>query len=454
VFGLVDIDTGELVHFEDRDAVAFPVEQGEFRSEHLGRARGDVRPIEIGQPDGPSFEVDGHELRWQKWRLRVGFTTREGLVLHRVGYEDGGRVRPILHRASYAEMTVPYADPDRFYQAPLDIGEFNIGTMTNSLELGCDCVGEIRYFDAAYIDPGGSPVIIPNAICLHEEDDGILWKHTDFRTGNVEVRRGRRLVISSFATVGNYDYGFFWYLHQDGRIASEVKATGIVATQARADGDRPGYGTLVAPGLAAMNHQHAFCVRLDTDVDGPGNTVLEVDAEPVDSPMGNAWRSVKRPLRRELEARRDVDPSRARRWLIMNPGRKNAVGDPVAYQLVPGENTLPFSQPGSSQRRRAGFADHHLWVTPHAPDERYPAGEYPYQSAGRDGLPRWTQGDRPLEDTDVVVWYTMNHHHVPRPEDWPVMPVARIGFELRPVGFFDRNPALDVPPPASHCEAP
>jgi primary-amine oxidase len=170
--------------------------------------------------------------------------------------------------------------------------------------------------------------------------------------------------------------------------------------------------------------------------------------------MGNAWRSVKRPLRRELEARRDMDPSRARRWLIVNPGRKNAVGDPVAYQLVPGENTLPFSQPGCSQRRRAGFADHHVWVTPYAPDERYPAGEYPYQSAGGDGLPRWTEGDRPLEDTDVVVWYTMNHHHVPRPEDWPVMPVARIGFELRPVGFFDRNPALDVPPPAPHCEAP
>ena len=451
VFGLVDVHSGELVHFEDRDPVPLPEGDGEFRADHV-TLRDDVRPIHISQPEGPSFTVDGHEVRWQGWSLRVGFSTREGLVLHEVAYDDHGETRRVLDRASYAEMVVPYAHPDRYYQTPLDIGEFNIGTMTNPLTLGCDCLGVIHYFDVAFCDADGGPVVVPNAICLHEEDDGMLWKHSDFRTGHVEQRRGRRLVLSSIVTVGNYDYGFYWYLHQDGTIASEVKATGIVATQAMADGERSPYGRLVAPNLNAINHQHVFCARLDVALDGGPNEVREVQTEAVpegpENPHGNAWVTVGRTLETELEARRLVDPLSARTWVVVNPERTNAVGEPVGYKLVPGENTRPFGASGSSARRRAGFMNHHLWVTPYDPAERYPAGEYPYQHPGGDGLPAWVQADRSVAGTDVVVWYTMNHHHVPRPEDWPVMPVARIGFHLKPQGFFDRNPALDVPPTA------
>lgn len=455
IFGVVDVVTKEFVHFEDRDPVPLPREEGEFRAAQQPSIRDDLRPIEITQPDGASFAVDGHEIRWQRWRVRIGFNTREGLVLHCVGYEDTEGLRPILHRASFAEMVVPYADPDRSYQSPLDIGEFNLGAMTNSLMLGCDCLGLIQYFDVAYVASDGSAVHVANGICLHEEDAGMLWKHTDFRTGHVEVRRSRRLVISSVVTVGNYDYGFFWYLQQDGTIAAEVKATGIVATKAFAEGEQPAYGTLVAPRLGATNHQHIFCARLDFDIDGRENTVLEVESvsEPQgsDNPYGNAWRTVERPLRRESEARRDVDPARARTWLVTNPARRNHVGRAVAYRLVPGENTVPFCGPDSFQRARASFIDHHVWVTPYSAIERYPAGDYPNQHKGGSGLSEWTAQDRAIDNTDLVVWYTMNHHHVPRPEDWPVMPVVRIGFELRPVGFFDRNPALDVPPPAHAC---
>ncbi|MHB2000762.1 MAG: primary-amine oxidase [Solirubrobacteraceae bacterium] len=462
VFGLVDVETGELVHFEDRGPMPFPPGDGEFRAERLASLRQDVREIRITQPEGPSFEVHGNEVSWQKWRLRVGFNSREGLVLHDVRYEDGGVLRPILRRASYAEMVVPYADPDRFYMSPLDIGEFNVGTLTNSLTLGCDCLGTIHYFDAAYVSPDGEPVSIENAVCLHEEDDGMLWKHTDFRTGDVQVRRARRLVVSSVVTVGNYDYGFFWYLHQDGTIASEVKATGIVATQTLADGERPAYGTAIAPNLGGIYHQHVFCVRLDVEVDGPRNTVFEVNTEPVplgpENPYGNAWKPVRRVLASEREAMRDVAPQSARSWVIANQSSENAVGEPTAYRLLPGENTVAFSQPGSAVRRRAPFVEHHLWVTRYDAAERYPAGEHPYQHAGGDGLARWVQADRPLEDEPLVVWYAMHHHHVPRPEDWPVMPVAKIGFELRPWGFFEANPALDVPPSQPHgggsCHAP
>ena len=356
IFGLVDIHTGDLVHFEDREPVALPTEDGEFRAARIA-LRDDLRPIHISQPDGPSFTVDGHEVRWQKWRVRVGFDQREGLVLHDLGYEDDGELRPILRRASYAEMVVPYADPDRFYQTPLDIGEFNAGTMTNSLTLGCDCLGVIHYFDGAWANADGEPVVVPNAICLHEEDYGVLWKHTDFRTGDVEVRRARRLVISSIITVGNYDYGFYWYLYQDGIIGSEVKATGIVATQAMADGETSRYGKLVAPNLNAMHHQHIFCVRLDPHLDGGGNSVVEVqtEADPVgpDNPHGNAWRTVARTLRTETEARRRIDLSTARSWYIQNPDAATASASPSPTSSSPARTrsrSPPPTRPCSSAR--------------------------------------------------------------------------------------------------------
>jgi primary-amine oxidase len=199
-----------------------------------------------------------------------------------------------------------------------------------------------------------------------------------------------------------------------------------------------------------MHHQHIFCARLDFDLDGGPNSVTETHTETVpkgpENPHGNAWKTVSRTFATEREAIRDLDLTEARSWTVINPESRNAVGGPVGYRLIPGENTVPFATPDSSLRSRAGFVNHHLWVTPYDAEERYPAGEFPYQHRGGDGLPRWTEADRPIEDTDVVVWYTMNHHHVPRPEDWPVMPVARLGFMLKPWGFFDRNPGLDVPP--------
>ena len=119
---------------------------------------------------------------------------------------------------------------------------------------------------------------------------------------------------------------------------------------------------------------------------------------------------------------------------------------------MPGPGPVLLASPDSSVARRAGFATASLWVTPYAPEERRAAGDFPNQHAGGDGLPRWTAADRSLVDTDVVVWHTFGVTHVPRPEDWPVMPVERCGFTLLPVGFFDGNPALDVPAPAGHCE--
>jgi primary-amine oxidase len=456
VVGLVDLNRGEVLDVADHGAVRIPPGSGEYRADHLPSLRTDLKPIEITQRDGPSFEVDGNLVRWQRWSFRVGFTAREGLVLHQVGYDDRGRARPILHRASFSEMAVPYGypSPTRYLHAPFDIGENLAGTLANSLELGCDCLGEIRYFDAVVSNDSGEPVVIRNAICLHEEDRGLLWKHWDFRTGHTELRRARRLVVSSISTIGNYEYGFFWHFHQDGTIEVEVKATGIVATAAVPPGKTPIHGQLVAEGVNGMIHQHFFNVRLDLDVDGERNSVYEVhtEADPPGpaNPHGNGFHAVKTLLADEADAAGLLDTFSGRSWLIVNPHSRNAVGEPVGYRLVPGENVLPFAQPDSAFGRRAGFAYKHVWVTPYSSRERYAAGDYPNQHPGGDGLPAWVAQRRPIEDTDVVVWYTFGLHHLPRTEDWPVMPVHHIGFMLKPFGFFDENPALDVPPPESH----
>ncbi len=451
---IVDLNKMQVVRVEDHGVVPVPSSPGNYGPDFIQAYRQDLKPLQITQPEGPSFTVEGRLVRWQKWQFRVGFCPREGLVLHTVGYEDNGKLRPILYRASLAEMVVPYGDPrpNHFRKNAFDVGEIGLGTLTNSLKLGCDCLGEIYYFDAVVADSRGGSILIENAICMHEEDYGILWKHLDWRIEDTQVRRSRRLVVSFIASIDNYEYGFFWYFYQDGTIQYEIKLTGILLCAAL--NNTPQYGTLVAPELNALNHQHTFCVRLDMSVDGEQNSVYEVHTEAIppgpDNPHGNAFVAKKTLLASESEAQQLIDPFSARYWQISNPNVLNSLGQPVSYKLLPGDNALPFAHPESSILKRAGFMTKHFWATPYHPAERYPAGEYPNQHPGGEGLPQWTLDDRPLENTDLVVWYVFGHHHIPRPEDWPVMPVAYIGFHLKPSGFFDCNPALDVPPSTQH----
>lgn len=450
-----DLLAMKVVRIDDQGVLPMPPESANWASADLPAAREDLKPLAIRQSEGPSFTIDGHEVAWQKWKFRVGFTPREGLVLHSIRYKDGDRERPILQRAAICEMVVPYGDPAEKYfrKNAFDIGEYGIGTMANTLTAGCDCLGDIRYLDAYLSDSLGKPITLKNFICLHEEDTGILWKHTDWRTSQSEVRRSRRLSVSFFATVGNYDYGFFWHFYQDGSIQCEVKLTGVMNTTVLAPGEAATYGTEVAPRLNAPFHQHIFASRLDLTVDGPKNAVYEVNMvtppRGPDNPHGNAFRAEAKLLTHELEARRKVHASSSRFWRFANHSQKNRLGRPVSYRLVPGENAPPLVQPDAAVMKRAGFATNNLWVTPYDSKQRYAAGEYPNQHPTGDGLPVWTAADRPITDTDLVAWYVFGHTHVPRPEDWPVMPVGTLGFWLRPDGFFERNPALDVPAPVA-----
>jgi primary-amine oxidase len=452
---IVDLNRMELLELEDSLDAEAPEVMGEYLPSLIPTPLREVKPLQIIQPDGVSFTLSGRRLSWQNWEMRIGFNHREGLVLHTVGFQHAGRLRPVAHRLSFAEMIVPYRDPtaDHFRRTAFDIGEWGLGFMTTSLELGCDCLGEIAYLDAVVHDSRGEPVTIPNAICIHEEDNGIGWKHVDERAGS-ESRRARRLVISFHVTVANYEYLVYWRFYQDGSIECEVRATGIMVTSYFPEGRQPRFGTLVDRRTYAPFHQHFIVARLDLDVDGPANTVYATESAAAEigdgDPYGLGLTIRSTPLRTESEGRQDYDWSAQRGWKVVNDNVRNGLGMPAGYELVPAGMFPPLLDRGSPAFRRAEVIGHTLWVTPQRDDERWPCGEFPVQSERDEGLPRWTAQDRPIENTDVVLWYVFGIHHITRPEDWPVMPVDTVSFWLKPFGFFDRNPALDVPPAHGH----
>ena len=460
---VIDLNTMQLLEIEDNGGVEPPNVMGEYvpgRIPERIRAesrRQPLKPLEITQPDGPSFTLEGNKLTWQNWSLRVGFNHREGMTLHAVTYSDGGRERSVAHRLSFAEMMVPYRDhcEDHYRRTAFDIGEWGLGFMTTSLELGCDCLGEIRYLDAVLHNSKGEPYTITNAICIHEEDNAVLWKHVDHDAG-AEVRRMRRLTVSFHVTVANYEYLVYWRFYQDGNIECEVRATGIMVTTPIAPGATHPHGTLVDERTYAPFHQHFLVARLDLDVDGTQNTVYasETEIEPMGpaNPYGLSLVQRNTPLRTEEEGKQDMNWSTQRAWKVVNTNTTNGLGTHPAYKLVPGDAIPAMFDPASPVFARAEVIGHTVWVTPNSPDERWPAGEFVNQSATDKGLGEWTKANRSIDNTDVVLWYTFGIHHITRPEDWPIMPADTVSFWLKPFGFFDRNPSLDVAPsPSAHC---
>jgi len=450
VVAYLDLETKKVFKLIDAGVSPLPAPAG-LDPKSVGRQRRALKPLRITQPAGPAFTIQGQQVRWDNWQFRFSMHPREGLVLHLVSYQDQGRWRPVLYRASLSEMVVPYSDPGPawFFHNVFDMGEYSLAGGT--LEPGLDAPENAVFLDAVLADSKGAPVESPRVIALYERDGGLLWKHWDYVSNHNESRRARQLVISSVATAGNYEYGFNWVFHQDGTLEMEVLLTGIMSTKGVAQGHgHDAFGHLVAPNILAVHHQHFMNFRLDVDVDGPdGNRVLELNTESLPPGAGNpysgAFTMKETPLRTELEARRRVDMAAGRRWKVINAAGRNSLGQPTGYLLVPGENALPYAAPGSWIRKRAGFLDAHLWVTPYEPTQTNAAGYYVTQSRGGDGLPKWTSANRSIDNSDVVLWYTLGVTHLPRPEEWPVMNVHRTGFRLAPAGFFSRNPALDVP---------
>ncbi|KAF2726736.1 copper amine oxidase-like protein [Polyplosphaeria fusca] len=423
-------------------------QSGEYVPE-LVDLRKDLKPIDITQPEGPSFKVTDESLvEWQKWRFRLSFNPREGAVLHDVHY-DG---RSIMYRLSFSEMTVPYGDPRPPFhrKQAFDFGDGGAGNCANNLSLGCDCLGVIKYFDGVVIDSDGQPREHPNVICLHEQDNGIGWKHTNWRTGRAVVTRNRELVVQFIITLANYEYVFAYIFRQNGDLTVEVRATGIVSVVNIDPGKTSEYGNVVSGGVLAQNHQHLFCIRADPAIDGHNNTVVyeESHSMPIDkdtNPQGNFYQIRKTPVTHS--AGLDAAPQHNRVFKITNPNKKNPLsGNPVAYKFMPPPTQKLLAARGSIQSNRALFTDHHVWITKYQEGELYAAGRFTLQSQNeKGGVTDMVKRNDSVEDEDIVVWNVFGLTHNPRVEDWPVMPIDIFHVNFRPADFFDRNPAIDVP---------
>ncbi|KAE8451561.1 hypothetical protein EG329_003634 [Mollisiaceae sp. DMI_Dod_QoI] len=431
----------------NHDAVYEPHEPKEYHHDLQSQpARTDLKPLIIHQPEGVSFTIDGYLIKWQKWRFRLGFTWREGMVLHDVTY-DG---RELFHRLSLSEMFVPYGDPRYPYsrKSVFDVGDIGAGVAANNLALGCDCLGVIKYFSFVISNSQGQPVQKPNAICMHEIDDGIGWKHTNSRTGTVSIVRSRVLVLQTIITVGNYEYVFMWHLDQAAGLHYRIQATGILSTAPIDKGVTVPFGTKVNEGVMAPFHQHVFSLRIDPSIDGDNNSVIEEDsvAMPMDeiNPFGVGYVTKNRLISKSTPL--DSAPNRVHK--IINPSVLNkASGKPVAYAIHSPMKQMLLAHPNSWHGKRAKYAFHPFWVTAHRDNELYAAGDYTYQSLpdGKSDLGAWAERGDKTDNTDIVVWHSISLTHNPRPEDYPVMPCDTMVVSLKPSGFFDQNPALDVP---------
>jgi primary-amine oxidase len=449
---LVDMNAEKVVDFVDTGVRPLPPPSQELDMKSTG-VRPAPKPLLISQPNGASFTINGQDVTWQKWHFRYTMHPREGLVLQQVGYEDQGRVRPILYRAALSEMAVPYgdSDPNWRWRSAFDVGEYGMGRLSSSIEPNTDAPPNATLIDVTYAGDDGKPYVLKNAVGIYERDGGMLWKHYESYSKTNESRRGRDLVVFFIATIGNYDYAINWIFHQDGTLEIDGALTGIMLPKGVtvAQSGAQGQGHLVAPYVVAPHHQHFFNFRLDFDVDGQKNSVNEMNttAMPAGAPNPylNGMVMKETPLATEAVAGRQINLPTARTWAIVNPSAPNTLGHHTSYVLVPGINSIPYVGLTSEVRKRAGFVNHHVWVTRYHDGEMYAGGMYPNQSLGGGGLQSWAGNNESIANQDVVVWYTMGITHIPRPEEWPVMPVTHVGFKLIPAGFFARNPALDVP---------
>lgn len=285
---------------------------------------------------------------------------------------------------------------------------------------------------------------------MHEQDAGVGWKHTNPRTDNPSLTRARNLVVQTIITVGNYEYIFAWTFWQNGNVELETRATGILSTQLIDPDKTSEWGTVVAPGVLAANHQHLFSLRIDPMIDGQHNTVIQEDSIAVpqseeENPHGNAWRVHKSPFERSGFA--DAAPFANRHFKIANESQINPISkNPVGYKVFPQPTQLLLAGPKSVVRRRARFAEHHVWVTKYQDGDLWAGGKWTNQSLEEtDGVADYAARDESVRNEDLVVWLTYGTTHNPTPEQFPVMPVDIMTISLKPADFFTRNPAMDVP---------
>lgn len=441
-----------------------PAPPNEYIHEHQN-LRKDLKPLHVVQPEGASFTIQCqgnstlHTISWQKWQILLHYNAREGPVLFNVSYDS----RPLFYRVGLSDMNIPYADPRQPFlrKSAFDLGDAGAGAMANDLQLGCDCLGHIQYVSSTISDDRGQPVTLDNCVCIHEQDGGIGWKHTNYRTGRAAVTRNRELVLQTIITVSNYEYILAYIFNQVGELTYEVRATGILSTQpidhelCGENGEGVPWGTVVHPGVLATHHQHIFSLRIDPNIGSltEGNQLMYSEAHPMPiddfNPHGTGY-TVSDTLVTH-SAGLDLAPDANRTFKIVNPNKRNRInGKPIGYKIMAPAFQKILSHPTSFNYKRAEFSNRNIYVTKYADRELYAGGWYTNQSRGGAGVRAWAERKDDIAGgatgSDLVVFVQFGINHIPRVEDFPVMPCEKISVHLKPVNFFDKNPGLDVPP--------
>jgi len=459
---IVDLEQKKLIKIEDEALIPVPMKPTSY--DGRGRKGVAVKPLEIIEPEGKNYTITGNSIHWQNWDFHVRLDSRVGPILSTVTYDDKGQKRKIMYEGSLGGMIVPYGDPDVgwYFKAYLDSGDYGMGTLTSPIARGKDAPQNAVLLDATIADYTGAATKIPRAMAVFERYAGPEYKHQEMGQPNLSVER-RELVVRWISTVGNYDYIFDWVFQQNGTIGIDAGATGIEAVKgvksktmhdstAKAD---TRYGTLLDHNIVGTTHQHIYNFRLDMDVDGESNSLVEVNpviaANDRGGPRTSTMQTETKVVGNELQAAQKFDPSTVR--LLTNFGKENKVGNPVSYQLIPyAGGTHPVAKGANFGKdewlyHRLSFMDKQLWVTRYNPEEKYPEGKYPNRSDKDTGLGQFSQDNQSIENSDDVVWLTTGTTHIARAEEWPIMPTEWVHVLLKPWNFFDETPTLNLNSP-------
>ncbi|KAL0413093.1 UNVERIFIED_CONTAM: Primary amine oxidase 2 [Sesamum radiatum] len=422
----VDLDEMKIIGYRDRVVLPVPKADGTDYREAAQKSTFDnhLKGITISQPDGPSFTVEGHTVRWANWEFHVAFDMRSGPVISLVSIYDHNEdeYRRVMYRGFISELFVPYMDltEEWYYRTFMDAGENGFGQSAVPLQPLRDCPENAMFLDGYFTAQDGTPV--------------------------TEVRPDVSLVLRMVSTVANYDYVIDWEFKQTGTIKVTAGLTGLLAVRGSIYTHKDQimqeeYGTLLAENVLGPHHDHFISFHLDLDVDGETNSFVKAKLQ-----------------RRESDAKIHLG-SGATEILVTNPNKRTKVGNDIGYRLIPRTVASRLLANDDYPQKRGAFTKYNVWVTPYNRSEKWAGGLFVDQSHGDDNLATWSLRDREIEKEDIVLWYTLGFHHVPCSEDFPIMPTLTNGFELKPTNFFDYNPMLKFKPPkqvprASNCTSP
>ncbi|GMH09499.1 hypothetical protein Nepgr_011340 [Nepenthes gracilis] len=468
---LVDMDTHQVVEIVDQGRnIPIPKAANTEYRYSAGNVHREVKlinPISLEQPKGPSFTVEnGHTIKWANWEFHLKPDSRAGVIISRamVRNPESGEMRSVLYKGMTSELFVPYMDPTDawYFKTYMDAGEYGFGLQAMPLDPLNDCPRNAYYMDGVFAAADGSPYVRSNMVCVYESYAGdIGWRHAESPITGMPIREARpkvTLVVRMAASVANYDYIVDWEFQTDGLIRIKVGLSGILMVKGtrytnmnQVPGSENLYGTLLSENVIGVIHDHFVTFYLDMDVDGSDNSFVKVNLQrqqtsPGESPRRSYLKAVRNVAKTEKDAQIKLKLYNPSEFHLVNPNKQTQVGNPVGYKVVPAGTAASLLDLDDPPQKRGAFTNNQIWVTPYNQSEEWAGGLLVYQSQGEDTLATWSQRNRPIENKDIVLWYTLGFHHIPCQEDFPIMPTVSSSFDLKPVNFFEINPILRMPP--------